>query len=96
MSDIQTRLATLRRPRLLLSAARFGLVDYDRDAALSRIVGAHAPVDGQTYLDTLLVLEDRLNEQRKAREASYSFARHVEVLVALLGERACASEAATG
>lgn len=94
MTDIHTRLAKLRRPRLLLSAARFGLVDYNREAALGRIVGGPAPLPGRWYLEELVALEDRLNESRKAREASYTTARHVDVLVALLAERAAMLTAA--
>ncbi len=96
MSDIHSRLANLRRPRLLLSAARFGLIDYDRTAALGRIIGSPAPVEGRWYLDELFTLEDRINEQRKACEASYTTARHVDVLVALLGERAAMAQSVDG
>ena len=37
MLDIQSRLARLQRPKILINAARFGLDDYTRGTHLSRI-----------------------------------------------------------
>ena len=37
MTDFRIILANLRRPRLLIRAARFGLEDYRRDRDLSRL-----------------------------------------------------------
>ena len=43
MTDFRKVLADLRRPRLLIRAARFGLTDYRRERDLRRIVEvAHA------------------------------------------------------
>jgi hypothetical protein len=39
MSDFVARLSSLRRPRLLLHAARFGLGDYRRERDLRRLIG---------------------------------------------------------
>ena len=38
MHDLFLRYSTLRRPGLLVRAARFGLVEYRRDAALKRVL----------------------------------------------------------
>jgi len=38
MTDFRIILANLRRPRLLIRAARFGLEDYRRDRDLSRLL----------------------------------------------------------
>ena len=38
MIDLNTRLATLTRPRLLVNAARFGVDDYRREAHLPRLL----------------------------------------------------------
>lgn len=38
MLDIQTRVAKLRRPELLIKAARFGLDDYVRNTHLKQIL----------------------------------------------------------
>ena len=84
MTDFRKTLADLRRPRLLIRAARFGLSDYRRDRDLRRIV-APASTPERT-LPHLMAEEDRLETCRQAGDAGYSIARHIEVLVALMAE----------
>ena len=86
MEHIHSRFSKMRRPRLLISAARFGLADYDREAGLSRLLG-RSPVPGRHYLEALMSLEEELEADRVAEAAQYSVARHVEVMIALLSER---------
>jgi len=84
MTDCRTMLATLRRPRLLMRAARFGLAEYRRDRDLRRYVGGTAsPEDTVT---SLMSVEARLEATRIAGDATYSVARHIEVLIALMAE----------
>lgn len=82
MTDCQTRLAALRRPRLLLQAARFGLAEYRPERDLRRIAG----VQPGAALPALLAAEEALERTRKAGDAAYSIARHLDVLIALLAE----------
>lgn len=84
MSDIRIMLANLRRPRLLMHAARFGLGDYRRDRDLRRLVSPTG--SPEETLPQLLSAEQRLEMTRLAGDASYSPARHVDVLTALLAE----------
>lgn len=84
MSDIRVILANLRRPRLLMHAARFGLGDYRRDRDLRRLASLTGTPE-QT-VETLLSVEEGLEETRLAGDAAYSVARHIEVLIALLAE----------
>jgi hypothetical protein len=77
-------LATLRRPRLLMHAARFGLGDYRRERDLRRLVDAPASPD--VTVPQLLSVEQDLEDCRLAGNASYSSARHIDVLIALLAE----------
>ena len=84
MSDFRLMLANLRRPRLLMRAARFGLGDYRRDRDLRRLVSSSA--SPEETLPRLLVVEEQLEETRLAGDASYSPARHIDVLIALLAE----------
>ena len=95
MSDITQSLASLRRPRLLIHAARFGLKDYQRERDLRRMIGigeskknpATLRKTGQEGLvSTLFGLESRIEAERQSGAASYSVTRHIEVLVALLAE----------
>lgn len=84
MTDCRTMLATLRRPRLLMRAARFGLAEYRRDRDLRRYVKqTTSPEDTVT---SLLSVEERFEATRIAGDAAYSVARHIEVLIALLAE----------
>lgn len=84
MTDFTSRLAALRRPRLLLHAARFGLGDYRRERDLRRLIGS--PLSPEAAVDQLLHTEGKLEENRKRGDAGYSIAHHIEVLIALLAE----------
>lgn len=84
MTDCRTLLDTLRRPRLLMRAARFGLAEYRRERDLRRYVdGVASPEDTVT---SLMSVEARLEATRIAGDAAYSVARHIEVLIALMAE----------
>jgi hypothetical protein len=84
MTDCRTLLSSLRRPRLLMRAARFGLAEYRRERDLRRYVASAAsPEDAVT---SLMSVEARLEATRVAGDAAYSVARHIDVLIALLAE----------
>jgi hypothetical protein len=86
MTDVQRFLASIRRPRLLIRAARFGLLDYRRDRDLRRVLGtARIPSPAQA-LSTLAEAEETLEMTRQMGDAAYSVTRHVELLIALMGE----------
>lgn len=86
MQDIQTRLAALRRPALLIRAARMGQADYRRDQHLPRLLGYGAlPSHGAAAI-ALMEIEADLDARRTAGDAGWSAARHVEVLIALMAE----------
>ena len=92
MPDTTERLQDLRRPRLLVRAARFGLSDYDRERDLRRVFGpGTTPAPGRA-MGRLLDREAGLAEIRKAGGAGYSAARHVEVLTALMAESSIAPD----
>ncbi|QFU08475.1 hypothetical protein PARPLA_03076 [Rhodobacteraceae bacterium THAF1] len=79
-------LAHLRRPKLLISAARFGLTSYERCHTLPRLLGGPVPPPGRAVLDILMMREDRMNAARSAAETGYSVAAHVDLLTALMAE----------
>lgn len=84
MTDFRALLSTLRRPRLLIRAAHCGIIDYRRDRDLRRLVDcAGGP---ERLVPRLVAEEERLEETRLAGDATYSVARHIEVLIALLAE----------
>ena len=86
MQDILSLLASLRRPRLLIRAARIGADDYRREAHLARILGYAALPRSGAALMRLVDLEADLALRRRAEDTAYSIARHVEVLAAIMGE----------
>jgi len=81
MSDLETRLACLKRPKMLVGAARRGLQFYRRDRDLPRIVKSTPNTSS-----ALLAREEELEITRTAGRAGYSAAHHVAVLTALLAE----------
>ncbi|MEF3047760.1 DUF6477 family protein [Pseudotabrizicola sp. L79] len=84
MTNHPSALAHLRRPRLLVRAARFGVADYRRDRDLRRLIGRSARPEDAVSL--LLDAEGQMEENRKKGEATYSVAQHIEVLIALVAE----------
>ena len=86
MSDISTILANLRRPRLLIRAARHGLQDYRRDRDLKRLIDASTPPSPETAFKRLFHAEEQAEETRRRGDADYSIARHVDLLIAMLAE----------
>ncbi|EIE50684.1 hypothetical protein C357_12639 [Citreicella sp. 357] len=79
-------MTSLRRPRLLVRAARIGADEYRREVHLGRILSGLAPDRSGPVLMKLIELETMLDTRRRAVDASYSVARHVEVLAAMMGE----------
>jgi len=82
--DFRALLADLRRPQLLIRAARCGLSDYRRDRDLRRLIDSQPSPD--RAVRRLLSEEERLEAIRVAGEANYSVSRHIEVLIALISE----------
>ena len=86
MHDVLSMLHALRRPALLMRAARIGAEDYRRAVHLPRQLGFGAlPRHGAAIL-RLMEVEAELNRLRVAKDAGYSLIRHVDVLIAMVGE----------
>jgi hypothetical protein len=86
MTDLATTLATLRRPALLVRAARFGIAEYDRRRDLARLVHWQGTPAPEQALRELIATEATLEQTRREGAAGYSLARHIEVLIAMLAE----------
>lgn len=86
MTCSQAVLSHLRRPRLLITAARFGLSDYDRSRDLPRILNSAPPRAASAVIEQLISEEAGLEESRRAGMATYSVMRHLDVLIALMDE----------
>lgn len=86
MQDLMTMLSTLRRPKLLIRAARFGQQDYNRERHLQRILGYGALPRPAAALIKLMELEREVDEQRRADDEGYSLTRHVDLMIAMMAE----------
>lgn len=86
MPDLNTVLSTLRRPRLLVRAARLGLADYNRKRDLARLTGQNPRSTTKTIVENLIAQEEHLEETRQSKDSNYRPAHHVELLVALMAE----------
>jgi hypothetical protein len=84
MDDLCTKIFPLKRPSLLLRAARFGLNSYSRERDLRRLVSG--PVTTERALAQLIAEEERLESIRTMGKGHYPVARHIDVLIALLAE----------
>lgn len=93
MTEITRVLNALRRPKILIRAARAGVVDYRRDRDLKRLLRSPKP-NADLALGTLLAEEDRLEATRTNGEATYDLRRHVAVLTALIAEARLIPDAA--
>ncbi len=79
-------ITALRRPRLLTRAAKIGAQDYNRDRHLQRILGyGRLPGTGSALI-RLLEMERDVNLLREDDDAAYSLVRHLDLLIALVGE----------
>lgn len=86
MQDIHSILNSLRRPRLLMRAARIGADSYRRSVHLPRHLG-YGPLPRQgAAIMRLLEIESDLNMQRQDKDAGYSLLRHVDIMIAIVGE----------
>lgn len=86
MDGTYTALVALRRPRILIGAARFGVAQYDRKAVLRRIFGEAIPVPGELSLRRLLEYEAAMDAARKNALGSYAIADHIDALAAIMAE----------
>lgn len=86
MTAFHETLTSMRRPRLLVRAARFGLQDYNRNRDLKRILREQDVASPGANLPRLVDLEASHEATRVSGDATYSVASHLEILIALMAE----------
>jgi hypothetical protein len=86
MIDTHTVLSALRRPKILIRAAKLGMANYNRDQDLRFIARLSSTPPEGAAIETLLSRENDLEESRKHGRAEYSIQEHIRVLTALLAE----------
>ncbi|MEM9228559.1 MAG: DUF6477 family protein [Pseudomonadota bacterium] len=85
MQKLKNTLTQLNRPRLLVGAARKGLMFYRRERDLARLLKRSSSATG-TDAERLLQAEAKLEETRTAGDATYSVGTHIALLTALIAE----------
>lgn len=86
MNDPVKLLGALRRPSLLIRAAKFGLTDYRRERDLRRLTQSNSLPSPSRALGLLISEEGRMEETRRLGATTYSAARHIDLLIALMAE----------
>lgn len=86
MTDADAILSKLRRPNLLIKAARFGAKRYKRKKHLKSASPNGLRMDQSALLKDLMEKENDLEWNRRAGTSDYNLKRHVLVLSALLAE----------
>ena len=84
-------LQTLNRPILLVRAAQVWLPEFNRARSMRRIFPGMVPPTPGRGFEALIEQERAIDQIRREGAASYSAARHIEVLVALIVEARLAS-----
>ncbi|WP_294227067.1 DUF6477 family protein [uncultured Shimia sp.] len=86
MQDILAKLDRLNRPRLLVRAAKAGATEYARDQDLRRHISHRNLPQYSEALSYLYELENTVDQQRRNGSAAYSIVKHIDLLIAMLGE----------
>lgn len=86
ISSLLFAIAALRRPRLLIRAARAGQMDYNRSRDLRGLIDSACQSRAESLLSALLDEEARLDSARRQGAADYNVMRHVAVTIALMAE----------
>lgn len=85
MPQLSQTLKTLKRPRILVGAARKGAALYRRDRDLPPLLKALRGMESGGP-EALLMAEAQLEQTRSSGDTGYSLARHVTLLAALIAE----------
>ena len=88
MQDALTILHKLRRPKMLMRAAQIGVAEYKRVAHLLRLLGyGRMPKQSEVILKLIEIeIEKNLKALRKAGESADNLLRHIDVMIAIVGE----------
>ena len=86
MSEFHSKLSTIKRPKILIKAAKIASRTYLRSRDLSGVLGYSHPTTDRSIRQQLFDLESSINQKRRLEDASYDLKTHVQVLSALLAE----------
>lgn len=79
-------LCNVKRPKILLQAAKIGLTTYSRNRDLKRLFKVQEIPQPKQIIKRLLKNEMTLEEARRTGNAAYDMKKHIQVMTALLQE----------
>lgn len=86
MTNLAALLDNLRRPKILIRAARSGVNGFRRERDLRRIFrGTKVDVKRNTIVH-LMAAEQQMEEFRTEGNANYNVQRHINLLIAIMAE----------
>ena len=85
MSQIVELITALRRPRILVQAARHGVQSYDSKREIMKLTGYNSST-AEALVDCLARRERLLDRERREGSETYDMHQHIQVLTALLAE----------
>ena len=86
MPTLETTLARLTRPRMIVEAAAHGTRRYRRRRDLRRMLRVAIPATPRAALEALIPIEADLERRRRERAKGYCLSRHVDILCAVIAE----------
>ena len=86
MIDPLDALKSLRRPALLVKAARMAMPYYSKEKSIRSLLGQAALPGRKECILRLMEREREMDVARQHKNPAYSVARHIEVLTALMHE----------
>ena len=86
MNDICSNISALRRPKILLRAARTLSANLPAQKYSGKIVPLEAARTRQNNIQQMLEFEERLDQMRREGNAEYSAQQHVTALARLINQ----------
>lgn len=86
MTQKTDMLDSIKRPKILVRAAKIGLEWYRRERDLTKVIHSLTTPAPERAMERLVAAERELEQFRVAGQANYDVHRHIAVLTALLGE----------
>lgn len=86
MTQFQSSARALKRPKLLISAARLAAKKYRREYHLKALSQANAGKTEQKFFESLIEQENDLEWTRRSGSANYNVFRHITLLAAIIAE----------
>ena len=79
-------LHSLKRPKILINAAKLGLKTYNRATCLGSFLALSMDQHTAQILQSLIAKEGRLNQMRMQQNVQYNIALHVTIPTALIAD----------